>query len=417
MPGFLDPATQTTIANYARGAWDDVAQNNPAFAELKKRGRIEYDVGGTTLEGVVEGGRYQPTISAPGMDLSGKYQPKVRHTRWSATWGEIVNATVLDRGMLRRNSGEQALVKLRDTEVPALIRDSLVGTNGLAYQLLQMNTTAGTSTGLPFNGIPSFLIGNGVKGDGADGSTAYSMATAISDYDLEGFNPATAAFTGAAPADTDKEVGIGGAPTYQNFLGLSLKYNALTGIDNLEPDAWTPTLVNSSYSGWTGSADDEDDAIEKCLQYAVFRASRFSASDKSKLPSFGLLDKTFFEYLGAKKASRETIFVNPDKRGTATPDSGYNPHILFHAGLQWMWDENMPAETAYVMNFQQMDLKVEPLYQNRDDAPIKVSGEDAGIMETDVTWDPIRRQYLVSATIPGQFIYNPRYFVRVSNYS
>lgn len=412
MSGFLDPATKATIANYARGAWDDVAQNNPVFAEFKKRGSIEYDVGGTSLEGPIEAGRYTPTISAPGMDLSALYAPKVRHQRWTGTWGEIVNATVLDRGMLRRNSGEQALVKLRDTEVPALIRDAIVGTNGLGHQLLQMNSTVYSGSGLPFNGLPSFLIGNGYTG-----AAAYSMATAITDYDLEGYSPSAGTLTGSAPADSDKEVAIGGAPTYQNYLGLSLKRGALTGVDGLEADAWSPTLVNSSFSGWTGTADDEDDAIEKCLQYAVLQASRFSASDRSKLPTIGALDKVFFEYLGAKKASRETIFVQPGKRGVDTPDSGYNPHILFHAGLQWIWDENMPSETAFVLNMNKLFMKVQPLYQNRDDAPIKVSGEDAGIMETDVTFDPVRRQYLVAATIPGQIIADPRYFVRVSNYS
>lgn len=412
MSGFLDPATKTTIANYARGAWDDVAQNNPIFSEFKKRGSIEYDVGGTSLEGPIEAGRYQPTISAPGMDLSALYAPKVRHTRWNTTWGEIFNGTVLDRGMLRRNSGEQALVKLRDTEVPALIRDAIIGTNGLAHQMLQLNSTVYAGTGLPFHGIPTFLPGNGYTG-----AAAYAMATAITDYDLEGFNPATGALTGAAPANTDKEVMIGGAPTYQNYLGLSLKRGALTGVDGLEADAWSPTLVNSSFTGWTGTAGDEDDAVEKFLQYAVLQASRFSSSDKTKLPSMGVIDKVFYEYLGAKKASRETIFVQPSKRGVETPDSGYSPHVIFHAGLQWVWDENMPTETAFVLNFNKMMLKVQPLYQNRDDAPIKVSGEDAGIMETDVTWDPVRRQYLVGATIPGQIICDPRYFVRVSNYS
>lgn len=416
MSGILDPATKTTIANYARGAWDDVCQNNPLFAEFKKRGSFEYDVGGTSLEGPIEAGRYTPTISAPGMDLSALYAPKVRHTRWTATWAEIVNATVLDRGMLRRNSGEQALVKLKDTEVPALIRDAIVGTNGLGHQMLQLNSTVYAGSGLPFNGLPTFLPGNGYTG-----SATYSMATAITDYDLEGFTPPSGSgsgtLTGSAPADTDKEVAIGGSPTYQNYLGLSLKPGALTGVDGVEWDAWTPTLVNSSFTGWTGTADDEDDAIEKVLQYAVLRASRFSNSMKDKLPTMGALDRTFFEYLGAKKASRETIFVQPGKRGVDTPDSGYNPHILFHAGLQWVWDENMPSETAYVLNMNQMHAKIQPLYQNRDDAPIKVSGEDAGIMETDVTFDPVRRQYLVAATIPGQIIANPRYFVRVGNYS
>lgn len=427
MSGYLDPVASTTLANVARGAWDGISQNNPTFSEIKKKGNIEYDVAGGSdgstlnsgtyeLSGTIEAGRYQPIISAPGIDISGEYAPKQRFKRWTGTFGEIVNATVIDRGALRRNKGSN-MVDLSKTEIPAMIRDTIVGTNGLAHQMLNMNATVYTGGRLPIYGLPTFLPGNGYTG-----AATYAMATAITDYDLEGYTPPATSgngtLTGLAPADTDKEVAIGGTPTYQNYLGLSLKQGALTGVDNLEFDAWSPTLVNSSYTGWTGVADDEDDAVEKYLQYAVFRASRFSNSDKMKRPDMGLLDRTFFEYLGAKKASRETIFVQPSKRGVDVPDSGYPTDVIFHAGIKWFWDENMPAETAYVLNTDQMSLKVQPLYRGLEDGnPLKVSGEDAGILETEINKDPNRRQFLISSTFPGQLICNPRYFVRVSNYS
>jgi hypothetical protein len=427
MSGYLDPLLGTTLPNVARGAWDGVSQHFELLKNIKQKGGIEYDVEGgsdgstlnsTTYElsGSIEAGRYQPTISAPGMDIAGLYQPKKRHTRWTGVFGEIVNAVPIDRGALRRNKGSQ-LVDLSKTEVPAMIRDTLVGTNGLTHQMLQMIEPAYAGGGLPMYGLPSLLPGNGY-----DGSAAVTMATAITAWDIEGFTPPTTTgsagtLTGVAPADTDLEVAINGN-TYANYLGLSLEPGALSSaVDGAEWDAWTPTLVNANATGWTGTNDDPDDAVEKFLQYLVFRMSRFG-SDPSKKPDFGILDRTYFNYLGAKKASRETIFVSSDKKGVSVPDSGYPVDKILHAGIAWCWDVQMPASTGYCFASGQMKLKVQPLYRGLEQGnPLKLSGEDAGVIETEVVQDPIRRQWLVNATLPGQLICNPRYFGRVSAYS
>lgn len=433
MPGYMEPIAPTTLANVGRGAWDGVSQNNPLFGELKKAGSVEYDVQGGSdgstlnsstyeLSGTIEAGRYQPIVSAPGIDVSAEYAPKTRFKRWTGSFGEIFNGTVFDRGALRRNQGSQ-ITDLSKTEIPAMVRDTIVAAGGLQWQILQMQATAYAGNRLPVYGLPTFLPGNASTISAANVVSAYAMATAISDYDLEGWTPPTTGsgsgtLTGSGPADTDKEIAIGGGPTYQNYLGLSLKPGALTGVDNAEFDAWTPTLVNSSFTGWTGTADDEANSIEKFLSYAIFRGSRFSNSDKNKRPNMGILDRTFFEYLGARKAARETVFVSDTKRSVDVADTGYPTDKIFHQGISWCWDENMPAETAYCMNSAQMKLKVQPLYKGLEDGnPLSVGGEDAGILEVEITRDPGRRQWLVGATFPGQLICNPRYFVRVSNYS
>lgn len=427
-----DVINPVTLANVGRGAWDGISQENPFFGELKKKGSIEYDVEGGTdsstlnsstyeLSGSIEAGRYRPFISAPGQDISGNYQSKTRFKRWSTNFGEICMTVPFDRGALRRNKGS-SIVDLSKTEIPAMFRDLIVADSGLAWQLLQLNSQTYSGGGLPFHGLPSFLPGNGSTVSSANVVAAYTMATAITDWDLEGYAPPSGAgngtLSGSAPADTDKEVAIGGAPTYVNYLGLSLKQGGLTGVDNLEYDAWSPTLVNSSATTFSGTADDEANAIEKFLSYCVFRGSRFSAADKTKKPNMGLLDKTFFEYLGAKKASRETVFVMDSKANTDVADMGYPCDVIRHQGINWFWDENMPSETGYVLNTNQMKLKIQPLYKNLiGGSPLTVSGEDAGIIETEVVPDPVRRQFLCNATIPGQLVAMPRYFVRVSNYS
>lgn len=432
MSGTQDVISPVTLANVARGAWDGICQNNPLFGELKKKGTIEYDVNGGSdgstlnsatyeLSGTIEAGRYKPFISSPGMDISSQYAAKVRFKRWNGNFGEICAAVPFDRGALRRNQGSQ-IVDLSKTEIPALYRDMIVADPGLAWQILQHNATPYSGGGLPIYGLPTFLPGNGATVSAAGVVSTYSMATATTDYDLEGYTPptgtGTGTLTGSAPASTDKFIAIGGSPTYQNYLNLSLKYGALTGVDNLEYDAWSPTLLNSSYTSWTGTAGDEANAIEIFLSEGVFQGSRFSSSDVNKIPNMGVLDKIFFGYLGKKKASRETVFVMPSKSDTAVADTGYPVSVIRHQGINFFWDENMPTETAYIYNTAQMKLKVQPLYKGLAQGnPLKVSGEDAGIIETEIVQDPVRRQWLVNATIPAQLICNPRYFVRISNYS
>lgn len=396
MAGILDALTPTTIANYARGSWDGVSQNNPFFSELKKRGRIKYDVGGDQLVIPVEMGRYTPIVSAPGMDLSSQFAPKVRHKQASFPWGEITNATVLDRGLLRRNSGDQALVRLKDTEIPALMRDAIIGTNGLAHQLLQQNGPGYTGAGLPFYGAPSFLHAPGATG-------------------LVGFDGISTA-TGIAVADTDIEATF--SSTSATYGGLSMERSALTGVDGLEPDAWTSTLVNTSYTGWTGTADQESLAMLLAMQYAVNRACRFSNSDPNKKPTFGTLDFSFFSYAGALIAAKQTIYVQSEQKNAMTPNLGYGQFELMHAGIKWFWDENAQASSGIIWNLNQCELNIQPLYKDQEGgSPLKVSGEDAGIMESNINFDPLRRLWLISATIPGQFAANPRYFVRLGNYS
>lgn len=425
MSGYLDPLLGTTLPNIARGAWDGVSQHNEFYKALKGKGSVEYDVAGASdgstlnggayeLSGTIEAGRYQPSISAPGTDISALYAPKKRATRWTGNFGEIVNAVPIDRGALRRNKGSQ-LMDLSKTEIPAMIRDTIQGTNGLTHQLLQMQAQAYGGTGLPMNGLPSLLPGNAY-----DGSAAITMASAITAWDLEGFTPPTNSGSGtqtsAAPADTDTEVCVNGN-TYSTYLGLSLKPGAIAGVDAALWDAWCPTLVNANATVWTGTADQPSLAIEKFLQYLVFRLSRFG-SDTGKKPDFGILDMTYFTYLGALKASRETVFITDKKRDTSVPDMGYPVDAIYHAGVKWVHDVNMPTTTAYCFATEQFKLKIQPLYRGLEQGnPLKVSGEDAGIIETEIVQDPIRRQWLCNATLPGQAICCPRYFGRASGYS
>lgn len=390
----LDILNPITISNYARGAWDGISQNHWFLSELRKRGKIEYDVTGDVITGSLEAGRYDAKLTAPGQDIQDLFVTKRRFGRWTFSWGELSSGLRMDRGVLRRNGGKEALVRLRDTEVPAMLRDLFVKQgSGLEYEILNRDGSTYSGDGLPWYGFPSVLAAAG-------------------DSDLQGFNPATGAGTGVAPADTDKEV----AWTTKTYGGLSMAPSGVTDIDNPEVDSWMPTMVNTSYN-WGAGVDSEAANILECLQYAVNRACRFGR-DAMYMPDLGLLGYDLFSYLGEKLASKQTVYVQNTQKGVATPNLGYHPHELMHAGLKWTWAVNQPVGRGMLVKFNQCSMKIQPLYKDQmNGAPFKTTGEDAGIVETNVNFDPMRRQYLVAATIPGQLILNPRHLVGLGNFS
>ena len=414
MAGFLDVVTPTTIANFSKGAWDGVSQMNPELSMLKENADWSYDQGGDSTSDVLEGGRHTVLVSAPGMDMTPYLQARNRWARWNLPWAEIASAVVYDLGALRRNSGPQALYRIRDKDIPAMIRDILYGaTASLGWQFLNQNILSPTglnaANGLPLAGLPSCLL--------APGST-----------DIRGEN--NNVYTGAAIAATDR----GGVPGTgsQTYAGLSMApigsngagTGGISGVDNTVYDAWTPSFVNSTSTAWSGAAN-QDTNVLIYSQYAANRARRFSAGDTTLMPQYGLFDFRLFQAMGVAVAAKQTIFVQGDgnkKSNVQNPSLGTITDQIPHAGIFWRWSEKMPANTGYVLNFKQMRVFVQPLSDSVEGnangiVPSMPSGEDAGILETNITYDPIRRQYQVTAAFPGQIKIDPRYQVRIGAYA
>lgn len=396
MASVLDVINPITIANYVQGAWDGISQNNPFFDKLKKSGNIKKNVTGDNVTWTIEGSRHTPQIVAPYQDINEFFVPKKRYVQATMGWAEVLNAVAIDKGQLRRNDGAQALVKLRDVEFPAMVRDLIVGTNGIAHQILNMNGSTYSGTGLPVYGLPSALLGPGATG-------------------LNGFD-GVSTVTGLAPAATDIEV----IPTAasQTYAGLSLARSGLTGLDgDAEPDAWTPLLVNSTSSGWGTGASAKNNVLEY-LSHAISRASRFSASDPTKLPDLALGSFTYFQYLRNAVNDKQTIYLTDKVTKDRVFGVGSNPNMVYHDGLEFTWDENMPAG-FYILNTKQIFLDCQPIIGplSGDKNPLKGGAKGSDMFETEVAFNDGRRAVTISVTFPGMLRFNPRYQVRVAPYA
>lgn len=402
MPGIFDGLSATTINNYKKGAADEVMENNPFLNYLFQNGKVERQQGGTALEGVIEAGLFSPRISADGDDRSARFTNAVHHARWTQQWAQTSVETGVNFGEIRRNFGAQALVNIADTKVPAMFKAIL--TNGdlsLNGLMLNCNSAAYTGDGLPLDGIPTFLPG---------ASNQHTVGQAVTAYDLEGFNPTTGAVTGLAPAVTDLEVSVGGAPVLTpNYCGLSIKYNGITGVDGVKGDAWKGTMVNSEATSFGGD-------ILKYSQYTATRASRFAGQDSSYRPTFGVLNMTDYIAMGNALVAKQTIFVQPGSDAADKNGTGFKRSLmLFHAGLWWYQDQSMKDGRGLVINANQATFRVQPILDTVENESIptgfattaKVAHSD--IIEHHIHFDINRLSLNCAALINGQIQFYPRY--------
>lgn len=419
MSGILDALNPTTITNYIHGEIDSVLQNNPSMKLFREYARIEHDQGGDSISQPIEAGRHQPFTSAPGQDISGQQVPHQRWARWTLQWSQVTAAHAIDLGLLRRNSNDQALVKIREKDLPAMARDIMVGpgttgaTAGLGgFQWNMLNndadSTVFTGTGLPVAGLPTLLL--------------KPAATGLSGYDG---SLTAAGVTGSAPAVTDKEAiasTVGG--TSHGYGTLSLALNGITGVDGVEPDAWCPTLVNNSATIWSGTPNDQANAVLKYWQYAAARMTRFSNDSTAFRPSLGITALSEFINAGNKLDQRQTVFLSPGADNSANAfGTGFSTQgKLWHGGVWWMWEKNMPAQTTtYLLNFEQATLFMQPLFHTYGDQPLPLEGDhtdpNSDLIEVHYSFNPQLLQWIISYVVPGQVFFHPRYQCRIDKYS
>lgn len=381
MSSVQDILSPVTISNFGRTVVDGIIEHNPFWKLLKDKGQIERNVGGDLFTWNLEAGRFAPRITSDDEDLSSNYQPRKRYQRPQLNWGQIVVQTRFGKGILRQNNGMQALVKLRDTEIPRMFYDGIYNTNGLHYQVLNQAGAGFTGTGLPMFGLPS-------------------------------------AFSSVSWSTSLKEGTIGASATY---AGLSIALSGLAAsVDGAEPDAWTPTAVNttsSAYAGGTGNATFAYNALE-ILTYALTRSNRFSSNDPEQRATCFLLQQQQFISFAQKIEQKQTIFVSGKVGADPQQGLGSNVDMLWHAGVPVYWDENLPSTnggTGYCLNLNQMGLKMQPLVQwgKVANSGMSSDGEENEWFELDLDFNSSRRSLLVAATLPGQFWFNPRFLTQL----
>ncbi len=364
----------STITNYGKRIVDGVTQHNPFWSLLKEKGKIERNVSGDAFTWNLEAGRHDVHVTSDDQDVSELYTPRARWKRPQLDWGQISSFRRFSKGILRQNAGKEALVKIRDREIPAMYRDAIFNTNGLHHQILNVAGASYTGNGLTMYGLPSL-------------------------------------FSAVTWSDSLKEGVIGTGSTY---AGLPLSRSGLAGqVDGAEPDSWTPNAINTTSYAWaggTGAQTFRDNAFE-ILTYALSRTDRFANNDTSKRASLILLTQAMFTDLGYRIEGKQTYFISKKVGEGESQGLGSNTDMLYHGGRPVVWDENLPADTGYALIMDMLGFSMQPKAEwgKVADSGMATDGEDSDWFELDLDYNHARRSLLASITLPGQFrIDSPR---------
>lgn len=373
----IDPIT---IDNYGRMAWDDIVQHYPTARTFMQKGNINRDQGGLALTWPIEAGRNDVHITQDFEDVAQLYTLRRPYSQPTVDWGQLAVLRAISKGELKKNSGNQALVKFGRKVVPSMFRDGLVGpTNSLFWQFFNINAYSYTTANgkVPFAGLPSIFTG----------TTAITWSS------------------------TAKE----GTINNTNYAGLSCVLGGLSStVDGAENDAWTPTAINTTSTAWAGATATFRTNAFEILSYAISAGSRFDANDMTKQISEIVTTRAYYNDVAYQMNQKQSFLLEKAVGKKAVFGIGQDVmNGLEHNGVPIRWDALMPASTFYGLNYDQMWLDLMPKmeFSNDGNAVLTTSGDNDSIFETEVRYNDGRRAVTVSATVDGQFRYNPRYQV------
>lgn len=214
-------------------------------------------------------------------------------------------------------------------------------------------------------------------------------------------------FTGyTTPASTDRiaqpddnyanlDTDVGAEGTWSS--DMTTKPNATLGTDwpygsgSEEYDYWSPKIVNASASTWGTGATTWAANCEHVLRATQAWLTHGGGQDDK--PSIALLNTEWMVDFKNKISARQRVLVEHRE----AQDLGFSDVLNFD-GLAVQAEFDVPSQTAYVFNLEQMAL---------------LSLEDELIHAHGPFDDPTHDAVLWNVGIFGQLMFNPKYFAKI----
>lgn len=372
--------TDITIKNYERDALESAFEHKPSASLIKEKGNWEKKSGGEALYQPIDVANYVAYDVDEYEDISSKYVPTRLHTKAELDWGQKSAFDALSKLSMKKNNGEEALVKFRDVNIPRMFRSVLSqGTNSLNYSFFY-GTSSGS--GLPTIGLAEFMV-----------------------------------FDTATTSDKDGTVTAG-----TTYAGLSCVTNGLASVvENADDDAWTPKGTNTNYD-WDGDSTVEADLQvsnwRQIIDHTQINLSK-DPSDKMLRPDIVICNQTYYNvgrnYIGDK----QNIFIERPgvpENGAGKWALGTSCERFFDNGLWITWDADIATDRAYMLNFDMIGYcYLDPgprVSGDKYDGDTSGSGkdeQDPGIFDTEVDYNADRLGIKIATTVSGQYRFHPRY--------
>jgi len=363
-----------TITNYQKGTIDSAFDSSVILAMLKAKNCVKKSSGGLNFYWTQRVVNYAVQSNGNYADVNDKYVPTKLDQSFTLGWAKLETFDALSHFDQQRNSGDQALVKFSEENIPWMYRSMLSqGTNSIADQFFNDRS----SLALQMFGLQSV-------------HQYTDVATSVNEATI------TSSATYAGRSLETSSIGVVGAETY----------------------AHTPRNANTDYD-WDGTGGADGELVVANVPLVIGHVQNrvtFDPADQRMSPDAIISGRTYFDIGRSWIGSNQTIFV---ELGDATDGKfglGSSIECIPIHGLKWYWDANCPDSQGFILNFDHIKLNyLDPgAPVSADKYPGKkgdgsVKGADKLMFHTEVNYNDGRLGLTVGNEFAGQFQIDARY--------
>jgi hypothetical protein len=377
-----------TTQQFMKGEFDNTVKRNIILNKLSEKGNIKFEASGKFFERNARVGLHEAAYRAADL-ASRNFARKQQRVTYSVPYSVREVTGVLGELDVMFNSGKESLVSLNKTMLKNMAEDFR---KDISTLLLRSNACGSTSMGqtavanspVPFFGLPTMF--------GPSGSVvAYNADTQV---------------VGGAIAATDKE-----ACPNVTYCGISTHpTNAIAGVDNKANEATSPVLANWSSSAWTGTTTWVSTGF-KVIDHVLTRLQR--SADSADSADVVLLTRSMWNDLRGALQTNFRIELSGQAKSVAP--TLYRDNVIPWGGAEVCWDVSQPANVAYFLNTNHLELTLFPQKNIQRDGTLEDSGDQMFSVKTDYSIE--QGGHLAVATIAGQLWGNPFYHGAAQNFA
>ncbi len=341
--------------------WEATLNNRPFFMALKKRGHIETGLSGTNCTWNVNGGRH--TMAAYDDAEVINITRKKHEFQAILPWAFLTVTDAITRDEIAMAGDDVSFRRVNKDMLERMKRNFTTRLNALT----QDGNAVGTNV---LHGVETFMAATGTLGVRQTANDTYA--------------------------------------------GLATVTGGITTIDNPEPDAWSPTLVNYTSTGWAVTGATWRLNARESL---TFLKDRLTYGNEQELqPDLAIVDRSMFSTLKDVLAATQRLIVNQKVNESAT---GLGiPGAVEYDGIEIIFDADQTANTGFMGNFNQtwLDVLRVPEVPGSNKIP---GGGSAGVdnmFECLVKDDITTNGVLARVNFRAQLRFNPRAWGKLFNY-
>lgn len=336
--------------------WEGTTNNRPFFMALKKRGHIETGLTGQNLTWNVNGGRHQMAAYDDAEVIN--ITRKKHEFQCVLPWAFLTVSDAITRDEIAMAGSDTALRRVNKDLLERMKRNFQTRLN--AQALTQDGNATGTNV---LHGVETFM---GISGVGS----------------------------GAALATTS-----------DTYAGQSTASGGITSIDDVEPDCFSPKVINYTFTGWAVTGQTWRLNCRQALTFAHDQLTK--GNEPSDRPDLGILARTLFSDLKDVLAANQRLIVN----GVAPTNIGLGiAGGIEYDGVEYIFDADQTANVGHILNFNDIFLDVlqVPEVPMGNKIPGGGSAGRDEMFEVAVKDDITTNGVLVRVNFRAQLRFNPR---------